>query len=266
MREDAAVTAGTDPPDVDPPDVDPPPGLDPPPERAEYEDPEVTALRQAWQRGEPLSAPGLTAVAGGGLLLGPAPTWKPPGRKTASRVAGVSLAVLLLALRVLPAGWVNALAGIAAAAGLMVAGLTVLAAIRRRAGVARLSVAGISVPTWYGRERTVAKDQIRRLVLVAVDLRPLPLRVPRLLIIGDDGRCLVPVSGAGVAIPALRAFAAAVGVPVEGRPGPVGAVRLRREYPGSVPWSWAHQAETGLAIWLVFLAALAVAVFGLSPV
>jgi hypothetical protein len=203
------------------------------------EDPEVSALREAWQRGKSLSAPGLTVAAGGVLILGPVPGWRPPGRRAAARVAGLALLALLLGLRVLADRWLVVTAEVAIVAGLLAAVLAVLGLIRNRAGVARLTAAGVIVPTWYGRDRLVARDQIQRLVLVAVDFSPLPLTVPRLLIIGDVGRCLLPVGGTGVAVPALQAFAAAARVPVAGWPGPVGTARLRREYPGSVPWLWA---------------------------
>jgi hypothetical protein len=101
----------------------------------------------------------------------------------------------------------------------------------------------------------VARDQIRRVVLVTADLSALrPLAVPMLLILGDGGRCLLPVSGAGVALPALRAFAAAASTgtgtttsaPAGARPDPLDAAALRREYPGSLSWYWAHQVLTGV--------------------
>src|SRR5262249_2967824 len=110
------------------------------------EDPEVAELREAWQQGKALSAPGLTVTAGGGLVLGPVPGWRPPGRRAAVRVAGVALAVLLLALRVLSDRWITVLIEIAVVAGLVAAVLALLGLIRKRAGVARLTAAGVNVP------------------------------------------------------------------------------------------------------------------------
>src|SRR5690348_16258597 len=86
------------------------------PERAEREDPELTALRQAWQEGQPRSAPGLTVAADGALLLGPSRSRPPVLRQSAARVAGIALLVTVLGLYVLG----NALvvtAAVAAGAG-----------------------------------------------------------------------------------------------------------------------------------------------------
>jgi len=147
------------------------------------------------------------------------------------------------------AGGLVVVIAVAAGAGLLAATLTVIALIRFQAGVARLTTAEVSAPTWYGRRRRVDRDQIRRIVLVTADLSALrPLTVPLLLIIGDDGRCLLPVSGAGVAGAALYAFAAATGAPAAVRYDPLGPVTLRGEYPGSVSWYWAHQILTGVLI------------------
>jgi hypothetical protein len=164
-------------------------------------------------------------------------------------VAALAALVTVLGLYVLG----NALvvtAAVAAGAGLIAGALAVIALIRARAGVARLTATEVSAPTWYGRRRRrVDRDQIRRIVLVTADLSALrPLTVPLLLIIGDDGRCLLPVSGAGVAGAALYAFAAATGAPAAVRYDPLGPVTLRGEYPGSVSWYWAHQILTGVLI------------------
>jgi hypothetical protein len=84
--------------------------------------------------------------------------------------------------------------------------------------------------------------------------------VPLLLIIGDDGRCLLPVSGAGVAGAALYAFAAATGAPAAVRYDPLGPATLRGEYPGSVSWYWAHQILTGILISAAVVAVVTAAV------
>jgi len=226
---------------------EPGPGLGEHPELAERGDPELTALRQAWQEGQPLSAPGLTVTADGALLLRPSRSRPSAVRQGAARVAALAALVTVLGLYVLG----NALvvtAAVAAGAGLIAGALAVIALIRARAGVARLTATEVSAPTWYGRRR-VDRDQIRRIVLVTADLSALrPLTVPLLLIIGDDGRCLLPVSGAGVAGAALYAFAAATGAPAAVRYDPLGPVTLRGEYPGSVSWYWAHQILTGVLI------------------
>jgi len=236
------------------------PGLGEHPELAERGDPALTALRQAWQEGQPLSAPGLTVAADGALILRPARSGPPAGRRIAARVAAAALLVALLGVRVLAGGLV-VLAAVAAAAGLLAAALTVIALIRFQAGVARLTAAEVSAPTWYGRRRRVARDRIRRVVLVSADLSSLrPLTVPMLLIIGDEGRCLLPVSGAGVAGAALYAFAAATGAPAGVRYDRIGPAALRREYPGSVSWYWAHQILTGIMISVVIVAVVTAAV------
>src|SRR5262249_61576494 len=80
------------------------PGLGEHPELAERGDPELTALRRAWQQGEPLSAPGLTVAADGALLLRPARSDRPTGRQGALAVAGLALLVAVLGLRVLAGG------------------------------------------------------------------------------------------------------------------------------------------------------------------
>ncbi|HEY7881511.1 MAG TPA: hypothetical protein VID31_11725 [Streptosporangiaceae bacterium] len=227
---------------------EPGPGLGEHPELAERGDPELTALRQAWQEGRPLSAPGLTVAADGALLLRPSRSRPSVVRQGAARVAVLALLVTVLGLYVLG----NALvvtAAVAAGAGLLAGALAVIALIRARAGVARLAATEVSAPTWYGRHRRVDRDQIRRVVLVTADLSALrPLTVPLLLIIGDDGRCLLTVSGAGVAGAALYAFAAATGAPAAVRYDPLGPVTLRGEYPGSVSWYWAHQILSGVLI------------------
>ena len=241
-------------------------GLDEHPELAERGDPELTALRQAWQDGQPLSAPGLAVAADGALLLGPARSGPPPGRRGAARVAFIALFVALAGIRVLDDGLTVAVA-VAAGAGLLAAALTVIALIRRRAGVATLTTAEVSAPTWYGRRRRVARDQIRRVVLVTADLSALrPLTVPLLLVLGDGGRCLLPVSGAGVAGSALYAFAAATGAPAGVRYDRLGPVALRREYPGSVSWYWAHQVLTGILVAAAIVAVVTAAVLALGPV
>jgi hypothetical protein len=169
-------------------------------------------------------------------------------RQGAARVAALAALVTVLGLSVLGGGVVVTVA-VAAGAGLLAGALAVIALIRARAGVARLAATKVSAPTWYGRHRRVDRDQIRRVVLVTADLSALrPLTVPLLLIIGDDGRCLLPVSGAGVAGAALYAFAAATGAPAAVRYDPLGPVTLRGEYPGSVSWYWAHQILTGVLI------------------
>jgi hypothetical protein len=226
----------------------PGPGLGEHPELAERGDPELTALRQAWQDGRPLSAPGLTVAADGALLLRPSRSRPSVVRQGAARVAALAALVTVLGLSVLGGGVVVTVA-VAAGAGLLAGALAVIALIRARAGVARLAATKVSAPTWYGRHRRVDRDQIRRVVLVTADLSALrPLTVPLLLIIGDDGRCLLPVSGAGVAGAALYAFAAATGAPAAVRYDPLGPVTLRGEYPGSVSWYWAHQILTGVLI------------------
>jgi hypothetical protein len=238
----------------------PEPGLGEHPELAERGDPELTALRQAWQEGQPLSAPGLTVAADGALLLRPARSGPPAGRRSAAGVAVAALLIALLGVRVL-AGWLVVLVAVAAGAGLLAAALTVIALIRFQAGVARLTTAEVSAPTWYGRRRRVARDRIRRVVLVSADLSALrPLTVPLLLIIGDEGRCLLPVSGAGVAGAALYAFAAATGAPAGVRYDRVGPAALRREYPGSVSWYWAHQILTGILVSAAIVAVVTAAV------
>jgi len=235
-------------------------GLGEHPELAERGDPELTALRQAWQEGQPLSAPGLTVAADGALILRPARSGPPAGRRSATRVAVAALLIALLGVRVLAGGLV-VLAAVAAGAGLLAAALTVIALIRFQAGVARLTTAEVSAPTWYGRRRRVARDRIRRVVLVSADLSSLrPLTVPMLLIIGDEGRCLLPVSGAGVAGAALYAFAAATGAPAGVRYDQLGPAALRREYPGSVSWYWAHQILTGILISAAIVAVVTAAV------
>jgi hypothetical protein len=241
-------------------------GLGEHPELAERGDPQLTVLRQAWQDGQPLSAPGLAVAADGALLLGPSRGGPPPGRRGAVRVALAALLVALLGVRVLNDGLTVAIA-VAAGAGLLAAALTVVALIRRRAGVATLTAAEVSAPTWYGRRRRVARDQIRRVVLVTADLSALrPLAVPLLLIIGDGGRCLLPVSGAGVAGSALYAFAAATGAPAGVRYDRLGPVVLRREYPGSVSWYWAHQILTGILVAAAIVAVVTAAVLTAGPV
>jgi hypothetical protein len=175
-------------------------------------------------------------------------------------VAAAALLVALLGVRVLAGGLVVLIA-VAAGAGLLAAALTVIALIRFQAGVARLTTTEVSAPTWYGRRRRVARDRIRRVVLVSADLSSLrPLTVPMLLIIGDEGRCLLPVSGAGVAGAALYAFTAATGAPAGVRYDRMDPAALRREYPGSVSWYWAHQILTGILISAAIVAIVTAAV------
>jgi len=221
-------------------------------ERAERGDPELTTLRQAWQEGQPLSAPGLTVAADGALLLRPSGSRPAVVRRGAGRVALLALLVTVLGLYVLG----NALvvtAAMAAGAGLLAGALAVIALIRDRAGVARLAATEVSAPTWYGRRRRVDRNQIRRVVLVTASRSALrELTVPLLLIIGDEGQCLLPVSGAGVAGAALYAFAAATGAPAAVMYDPLGPATLRSEYPGSVSWYWAHQ----ILAWVLISAAI----------
>jgi hypothetical protein len=237
-----------------------PPGPGERPERAERSDPELTALRQAWQEGQPLSAPGLAVAADGALLLRPSRAAPQAVRRGASWVAGLALLVTVLGLRAL-GGAVVLTVAVAAGAGLLAGGLAVIALIRARAGAARLAATEVSAPTWYGRRRRADRDQIRRVVLVTADLSVLrPLTVPLLLIIGDKGRCLLPVSGAGVAGAALYAFAAATGAPAAVRYDPLGPVTLRGEYPGSVSWFRAHQILTAALISAAIVAVVAAVV------
>ena len=74
----------------------PVPGLGEHPELAERGDPELTALREAWQQGQPLSAPGLTVDADGALMLRPARSRPPAGRRSAAGVAVARFCWLLL--------------------------------------------------------------------------------------------------------------------------------------------------------------------------
>ncbi|HXJ28888.1 MAG TPA: hypothetical protein VNH17_24490, partial [Streptosporangiaceae bacterium] len=79
---------------------EPGPGLGEHPELAERGDPELTALRQAWQEGQPLSAPGLTVAADGALLLGPSGSRPGVVRQSAARVTVLALLVTVLGLYV----------------------------------------------------------------------------------------------------------------------------------------------------------------------
>jgi hypothetical protein len=241
------------------------PGLGEHPELAERGDPELTTLQRAWQQGRPPGAPGLTVAADGTVLLRPARSGRAAGPGWRG-VAGLAVLAVLVALRVLTGGLAVAIAA-GAGVGLLAAALTVIALIRLQAGAARLTATEVSAPTWYGRRRRVARDRIRRVVLVTADLSSLrPLTVPLLLIVGDGGRCLLPVSGAGVAVPALRAFAAATGTPAGVRYDRLGPAALRREYPGSVSWYWAHQILAGILISAAIVAAVTATVLWLGPV
>lgn len=99
-----------------------------------------------------------------------------------------------------------------------------------------------------------------RAVLVSAELGSArSYLVPLVLLIGDGGRCLLQVSGTGIAPLDLKAFAAALQVPVGTRAQPMGPGELRSEYPGSVSWYWSHQVlVTVLASLLMILIVIGV--------
>jgi hypothetical protein len=83
--------------------------------------------------------------------------------------------------------------------------------------------------------------------------------VPLLLLLDSEGRCLLRLDGAGIPEPDLKAFAAALGIPVDVPAREMEATQLRAEYPGSVSWASSHQTLFAVLIALVIVVIVIVA-------
>jgi len=159
----------------------------------------------------------------------------------------------------LTAGWIGLLA---VAAGVAMILLVLLGLLRR--GAARLTSTEVIIPTWYGRRRAVPREQLARAVLVQARLGSRSPAVPLLLLIGGAGSCLLHLSGAGIPAPDVKAFAAALRVPVDEPRQEMGPEELRQDYPGAVSWWWSHQVLLAFLIAGVIVMIVVAVVVGLA--
>lgn len=88
--------------------------------------------------------------------------------------------------------------------------------------------------------------------------------MPLLLVLDREGRCLLRLHAVGIPETDLKAFTAALGVPVDMPSRDLDAAELRAGYPGSVSWWLSHQVVFGLLIALVIVVIVILAVIGLA--
>jgi hypothetical protein len=119
------------------------------------------------------------------------------------------------------------------------------------------------------RPKEVPRDKVGRLVNVATS--PWWARTVNyyLLVVGNDGRCLMRIQSMYYDNADLVAMATAIGVPFEDRPGIIGPTRLQKEIPGALPLIIRHPFELmllpivaaavlsfiGLCIWAIITTA-----------
>lgn len=210
---------------------------------AEQADAEIAELQDSWRRGEYQPGPSLAVQPDGTMTL------RPSGQLVKVRkqgLAGLAVFALILVLRTISSGLTGIIVVAASVAALILALLGIYR-FRLRHGAASLTAGQVMAPSWSGRRRAVARGMIQRAVLVSAELGSARSHVvPLVLLIGDGGRCLLHVSGTGIAPRDLKAFAAALQVPVGTRAQLLGPDELRGEYPGSVSWYWSHQVLVAL--------------------
>jgi hypothetical protein len=174
-------------------------------------------------------------------------------------VGVLPFALVGIARAFLTAGWIGLLA-VAAGVAVILLVLLGLHDMRLRRGAARLTSTEVIIPSWYGRRRAVPREQLARAVLVRARLGSRSPAVLMLLLIGGAGNCLLHLSGSGIPAPDVKAFAAALQVPVDEPRQEMGPGELRQDYPGAVSWWWSHQ------VLLAFLIAGAIVVIVIAVV
>lgn len=137
---------------------------------------------------------------------------------------------------------------------------------RYRRAAATLSAAEVVVPTWYGRRRAVSRAAVARVVLVRAVLGSSAQATPEplLLVLDSQGRSLLRLRAVGIPEADLKAFAAALGVPVDVTSKEMGAAELSAGYPGSVSWRESHQTLFVLLVALVIVVIVIVGVIALG--
>jgi hypothetical protein len=135
-----------------------------------------------------------------------------------------------------------------------------------RGGAATLTARELVIRTWYGRRRVVSRADVARAALVQAILgssaqtRP----VPMLLVLDSQGRCLLHLQGVSIPEPDLKAFAAALGVPVEVTSKEITTADLRASYPGSVSWYASHPTLATLLIAMVIVVLVIITLIALA--
>jgi len=106
------------------------------------------------------------------------------------------------------------------------------------------------------RPREVPRDRVARLLQVTVEPWWARTAYFYLLVVGTDGRCLMRIQSMYYDDADIAAYARAIGVPLDSRPGTVGPGRLQKEIPGALPLIVRHPFE------LMLLALVAIAAVG----
>lgn len=208
---------------------------------------EISELQQQWRRGErPPSSPCLAVQPDGAVVLRPA-----RGRVTGwhrGSAAILPFALIMVGRVFFSSGWAGLIV-VAAGVAAVLLPLLGLYELRLRRGVATLTASEVIVPAWYGRRRSVHRRLVTRVVLAWAEMGSAqPTVVARMLLISDDRRCLRRLNVAGVPAADLKAFAAALQVPVDILANQMRPEDLQREFPGSVSWAMRHQVLLGILI------------------
>lgn len=134
-------------------------------------------------------------------------------------------------------------------------------------GAAALTRRELVVRSWYGRRRVVLRSAIARAALVQ-SVRGSSAQTPAaavLLILDRQGRCLQRLQAVSIGEPDLKAFAAALDVPVDVASDEMGAAELGASYPGSVHWRETHQTLFVLMVAAVVVVAVLGVLIALGP-
>jgi hypothetical protein len=174
-------------------------------------------------------------------------------------------ALIPIARTFVQSGWTGLLL-MAVAVSLFLLVLLGLWELRIRRGAASLTASDVIIASWYGRRRAVSRSSVARAALVHAVLgsSAQASAMPLLLLLDSEGRCLLRLHAVGISEPDLKAFAAALGVPVDMPSRDLDAAELHAGYPGSVSWWLSHQVVFGLLTALVIVVIVILAVIGLA--
>jgi hypothetical protein len=233
------------------------------PRTSTYAQEEIADLQEKWQRGEHQATPSLAVQPDGTLVLRPErlrlKTWQ------RGSTLLVPFALIPIARTFVQSGWAGLLF-LAVGVALFLLVLLGLWELRIRRGAASLTASDVIIPAWYGRPRAVSRSAVARAAVVqaALGSSAHSSAMPLLLVLDGEGRCLLRLHAVGIPETDLKAFAAALGVPVDAPGREMDATELRARYPGSVSWVLSHQTAFGLLIALVIAVIVIVVVIGLA--
>jgi len=135
-----------------------------------------------------------------------------------------------------------------------------------RGGAATMTARQLVIRTWYGQRRIVSRADVARAALVQAVLGSSAQTpaVPVLVVLDRQGRCLLHLEAVTIPEPDLKAFAAALGVPVDVTSKEMTAAELSASYPGSVSWYTTHRTLFTLLIAMVIVVLVIITLIALA--